>query len=298
MDFGFGRSIKAVVVQLFFALFYLCAVLMPKNSFAEQFMTITGKVSEAASKAGIKGVQVALMSRMRGKVTDATTDVRGNFILKNVREGNYDLLVTSDEDQFVMSSTDVIPIAVKAGKNVEGVAIKLQSGGAIKGRVITDKGVPIPQVTIMASGGSHASTDKTGHFLLKGVIPGDVQISIIPAAVGVKTISVVSKKNRVVDIGNVVLSVGSETVLRGTVTDTSGKLVEGAIIVVHKNRIKGGYTLSGKNGAFIIGGLSAGKYDLSVTALGYTPLNLKDIDAPAKGFKMVLSPSQGAKPKK
>ena len=212
--------------------------------------------------------------------------------LRSIPRGMYDIWAISD-DPYVVTSNSTIPVTVPDGKNVVGVAVKMQRGGAIKGRAMTSTGHPIPNVSVVSST-SNATTDINGNFFLKGIPSGAAEIALLPTAIGGKNISTTSKTGQVTELGNIVFAVGSESSMQGSVTDTAGKPIPGAILVAYRNGPSSGYTVSSDKGAFILTGLDAGSYTLYVIAHGFKQLKLSDIKVPSSSLKVILTPEDVA----
>lgn len=273
-----------------FVLFYFLFV-APLTVQAELYMSVSGKVIAADNAAPLSGIRVLLMSPEKGKINEVKSNSQGTFVLRDVPKGQYDLLAIP-EDPFVVSSKQPVPVTVPDGKNVVGVAMKAQRGGAIRGKVVTSTGIVIPKATVLGNSGISTTTDDYGNFLLKGVTPGTVTLAVTAPAIAAKAVSIVSEAGKITEAGNVVLPIGVESAIRGTVVDVAGNPVPGAIVAASTANATGGYTIASDTGAFFITGLgTATTYQLNVVAYGYEPVKLTDIPVPSSGVKVVLVPS-------
>lgn len=279
-----------IIPNIFLALLVMvCLVFIsPLNAQAELFMNISGSVIESAAGVGLQNVKVVLMSKTNGKVAEATSDTTGKFIFQNIKQGVYDLLTSSD-DTFLINSKSTVPVTVPNGKNVVGVNVKMQRGSAIKGRAITSTGIPVKQAKI-TGGGAFTSVDMDGNFVLKGISPGATQIGIFPTAIGSKLLSASVEVGKITDLGNIVFAVGTATAIQGTVVDSHGTVVKGAVLIAYNNT-SAGYAFSSNDGSFFITGLDVGQYSLVAVAYGYVKSILTNINVPAAGVNVVLTPS-------
>ena len=257
---------------------------------AELYMKIYGKVIDKESGLGLSSTKVVLLAQRHGKVAEATTNSKGDFILKKVKQGSYSLIAESD-NQFIINTSTPIPVFVPKGKNVVGALVKLEHGGAIKGRVITSTGVAVPKANILANGIS-ATTDEKGNFHLKGIPAGELLVGVFASGVGIKAVPAVIEKNKTYALGDINLNIGVGTSIQGTVVDQSGLPVPGAILVAYNDRYSAGYTLNSDDGTFVLTGLEPSSHELVVVAYGYEQIKLKNIGIPSSNIKVVMSPSQ------
>lgn len=167
-------------------LFFIAVVFFTGNAYAELYMGISGKVVEEGSNIPLANVQLVLMSQQKGKMVEAKSDTQGNFALKWIPQGPYDIIAIP-QDYYTMPLKKPLPVTVPLGKNVVGVTVKLQRGGVVKGKVLTSTGVPVPQATILGSSGMSVSTKDDGTFMIKGVAPGAMTLAVMAPAIGVKT---------------------------------------------------------------------------------------------------------------
>src|SRR6185369_12141931 len=147
---------------------------------ADLFMSVSGKVVAADNGAPLSGVTLRLLSPEKGKIAEAKSNAQGVFIIRDVRKGDYSIWAVTD-DPFVVSSTTTVPMTVPDGKNVVGIGIKLQRGGAIKGKVVTSNGKIVANANILGNG-LPAATDAAGNFLMKGVAPGLIDLAVVASS--------------------------------------------------------------------------------------------------------------------
>ncbi len=98
--------------------------------------TITGKIVDSVSATGIDYATVSLfLNNSKKPVTGTTTDVKGNFTLTDVAEGNYHIVIESIGYQpFTLSNISII-------KNAPGLALKsvmlIKNQAMMQGVVVT-----------------------------------------------------------------------------------------------------------------------------------------------------------------
>lgn len=281
---------KNSFMKFFLSICFLL-IIFPGQSEATLYMGISGKVFDAETNTGVGRVKVALMSIFDGKkVSEALSTSDGTFVLQDVPSGMYNIWTVPNDNYFIPSEK-AIPVTVPRGKNVVGVSVPVHKGGAIKGRIVTDKGVPVPEVNVMSSTGSSDFTDSNGNFTIKGVKTGTAKIAVVPAAMGIKSFSITCEKDKTTDAGAIVLTLGSESKIQGSIVDTAGKPVQGAVLLATSPDTHGGYTMSAESGAFIFLGLAGKKYKLSVIAYGYEPVNIPDVAVPSDKLKITMLPA-------
>ena len=163
---------KAIFQSLLLALCFI-SLNVPRFAYAELLTSVSGKVIAADDGAGVSAVRVLLMSPQKGKITEAKSISGGFFVLRDVPKGQYDLLAIAD-DPYLVSLKTPVTVNVLEGKNLVGVVLKVERGGAIKGRLVTGNGQEVPHANIVASNSSSAKTDSNGYFFLKGIPAGTI----------------------------------------------------------------------------------------------------------------------------
>jgi hypothetical protein len=123
-------------------------------------------------------------------------------------------------------------------------------------------------------------------------LSGAVTLAVTAPAIAAKAVTANCEAEKISDVGNVVLTVGIESAIRGSVVDTAGNPVPRAIVAASSANATGGYTIASEAGSFFLTGLAAAnKYQLTVVAFGYEPLKIPDISVPSADVKVVLTPS-------
>jgi 5-hydroxyisourate hydrolase-like protein (transthyretin family) len=161
--------------------------------------TITGRVSSAATNAGLNGVSVQLHDALGNFVAIASTTTSGTYTLRNLAPGTYFLTTATTfptngytnqlyKDATCSSSVcEVIfgtPVSVAGGTTVAGIDFALVAPGAISGRV-TDAttGAPLSSVFVDANHeggliGRSAFTDADGRFTLTTLPVGAYSVGV------------------------------------------------------------------------------------------------------------------------
>jgi protocatechuate 3,4-dioxygenase beta subunit len=182
--------------------------------------SLRGTVTDTHGKP-IGGVIIMNQGRRSSDVRKATTDDQGQFLLDNVYEG-------SIGHEIVVKATGFAPQQLKfkpGSKEQPGeIAIKLEVGHRIRGRVVDDAGKPIVGANVYYSEGNHGfnnigdstTTDAGGKFEFDS-LPSDAPFSI--GAAGYSEIE--STKLPLDGTDEVVVKLPQEGMIRGKVIDAA-----------------------------------------------------------------------------
>jgi carboxypeptidase family protein len=160
---------------------------------------ISGRVTADDSKTPIAGARVVLFPQRPqiGAFTrpgETITDQDGRFGFEGIAAGSYNLDV---QKTGYVTFPDTLgrphTIQVEAGQNVAEVAVQLQRGAIIAGRVLDAAGQPLADVGVMAlrrtTMGSQerylprsgpGQTNDIGEFRVAGLAPGDYIVAATP----------------------------------------------------------------------------------------------------------------------
>ncbi|MCL4479366.1 MAG: carboxypeptidase regulatory-like domain-containing protein [Deltaproteobacteria bacterium] len=233
--------------------------------------TITGKVVDALTNQSLNGVSVILVSNPS---ISATTDSSGNFSLANVPQG-------SQQVSFLLagyaSSTVTANVSGGSVVNLGNIGLSvIQTTGIIKGTVTeASSGQPLGGVAITVTGAYNRSiaTGVDGSFIFTNVTLGSVTITASKAGY-----YPVSGTGTVVAGGilffNPQLSTQPPTATTGSIT---GKVLDAST----SQPITGAtISISGRpsattdaQGVFLVQGITAGTYQVSIFSSGYTSQN-------------------------
>lgn len=165
----------------------------------EATCAITGRVT--IDSQGAAGIAVALLQATSGEpspppMARTTTDKEGAFKMANLPAGRYYLVPLApayfapSEDRMIASGK---PVTLMNGESLEGIELKLISGGVITGRVTTAGGAPVigwevytratdsralQQFPVTGAGGSRFKTDDRGVYRIYGLPAGRYIVSV------------------------------------------------------------------------------------------------------------------------
>lgn len=138
---------------------------------------VYGVVMSSSTNRPVNGATVRLLDMLlpegeaNAKASAGTTDYSGQFRVASVPPGTYKALV-SHPSYLGLKVEDVI---VTRRKQTGMGQLHLEAGGAVRGTVTDDEGIPLPNMQISVSGlapGKATSTDQAGNFMLQGVQSG------------------------------------------------------------------------------------------------------------------------------
>jgi protocatechuate 3,4-dioxygenase beta subunit len=247
---------------------------------------VEGRVTDRSTQQPITDFAVALPPSTGRVPYGATPDARpihsddGRYSIDNV---------SPKTTRIVVRAAGYLPgsrgdLAIEDGKTVTGVDIQLDRGATVSGRVVSS-GAPLAGVAVQVMGsngpadGAAASTDADGHFTLDSVTEGDrtIQFQKMGFVTLRKSLTVTAGKESQLDVD---LDHGRE--VHGRVVDRSGRGV--ALVYVSMNNA-GSQTsrisaMTDGDGAFLIQGLSDGRYEMSARRDGFVSASLSDVAVP------------------
>jgi hypothetical protein len=114
---------------------------------------VSGMVQQEVTEQGLRKVVVTLIGQDPDKKQDYTTstDTLGQFRIEGVAAGEYEVTITRLGFVRVNSRTEKNRITVTAGQDISGLVYKMQSAGAISGKITEVDGDPLPGVTVWAT---------------------------------------------------------------------------------------------------------------------------------------------------
>ena len=226
---------------------------------------IHGRLRYAETGAPVKTASV----RLRGVYpttagAHANVDANGNYLLKNIPPGTYNLYLDEGPDGWTTVSKE--RIQVDEGQTVSNVDLTLVRGGFITARVTdgdTDEPIANSYVSFEPSGalGHGGRTDETGIYRFYAA-PGTVRVSS-SAPPGYLDIGNIRRQVEVVEAETVAVdfqfSKGIDLIVR--VLMATGEPVSGARIsdISDKREWDKEYGKSGENGEFAVRGLRSGQ---------------------------------------
>ena len=231
---------------------------------------IEGQLSYAGTGAPVESATIALLRISPLTVgvgpEQASVDENGNYFLKNIAPGMYNLYLNEGPEGWTAASNEFIKIV--EGQTVSNLDLTLVRGGYITGRV-TDQDTKEPianhHISFHDSArpefghiGNGTRTDETGAYHFRAA-PGRVLVSTF-APQGYQDIGQVTRYVNVVEAETVTFdfqfSKGTE--LTGRVLTEAGEPVAGARVTDGRELLKV-YGTSDEQGAFTVRGLRIGK---------------------------------------
>lgn len=172
--------------------------LRPGESPPKGTAVLRGRVTSAVTGGPLRRAQVRAMSMEARGGGVTSTDAEGNFEIKELPAGRYNITATKGgfvTGQFGQrrAGDPGTPIELVDGQTADKVNFTLSRGGVISGRILDDGGDPVSGTQVSAMrfqfmagtrrlvpGGGEGSTDRTddqGGFRLFGLPPGDYFVS-------------------------------------------------------------------------------------------------------------------------
>lgn len=285
----------------------------------EQELAIEGTVT-LANGTPVEGAQLN-SARDNGERGDtgpgsqgwAMTGAGGKFRVAGLAPGSYRITVSPDWQGDVNIRTKRSdPIAAGA----TGVKIVVETGGVIRGVVLDPRRVPLAGVTVFANPdkredgakptegvtGRNARTRDDGTFSLSGLGDANYTVSVATGRDGnTMTFKAWTKPGVAPGTGNLEIVLEEGLTISGTVMDADGKPVANVTISCNplvrdrENRQPNRNTTTDSAGAFSVGGLSPGDFQLSLanwTGSGQQGLVLENADkiaAGSQGIRLVAT---------
>ena len=229
----------------------------------------------AATQAGTSGPVVY------GGAGGAISGKTGAYLVRGLSAGSYDVQFSPcgrgtygsrfyHHKPTVQSAT---PVTVTAGSTTSGISEVLAPGGSISGRVTSSAGTPVAgacveAVDAAANSFGYRLTDRTGRYSIPGLSTGSYQVSFYPCRS--QTLASFTRPAPVqVTAAQAVTGINGKLGIAGSISGTvrgtaAATPQENACVIAVPVDPNGsyGYSLSGKGGAYQIGGLEAGQYQV------------------------------------
>jgi hypothetical protein len=195
---------------------------------------VSGRVYDEDSNAGLAGVGVIASGTIfRVNDKDVVTDVSGNYSIRGLHEGDYSI---------TYANVDGYPAPIDTGNERFRVATSLDEpqtknfalskGLMLSGTVVDDSGIPLENEFVSGSTADNVSdvneTDEAGRFVLTGFRPEDV----VHLTVQGKYLVDKPDPTRLgkTSISNLVLKIGTNARVAGTVKDDYDKPLRGYLV--------------------------------------------------------------------
>jgi hypothetical protein len=237
--------------------------------------TIRGTVHNQATNQPVAGARVVitLNDPVAGPIAvdSDVTATDGSFSVTDVPAGIYSVRVITDTSisltqSVTIATTDPVPLV-----------FNLVAGSALQGTVRDSAtGLPLGTASLHMfrntdpQGGGTTVTDADGQYQLTGLAAGSYRLLVqAPGSASVLLTNVLVGPTTT--LLNVSL-IAATTSLNGTATGVAGPLSDATVVVRDAQGVVWGTTPTASDGTFMVSGLPAGSYELSVGALGYLPV--------------------------
>jgi hypothetical protein len=243
--------------------------------------SVSGTVSSAKGPIGGATVTATSGTTSVTTVTATTKKKVGQFLLASLPTPTTLTLQVSAPGY----ASQTLTVTLAAAQQVTGIAVTLLPGvGSISGTVATPSGTPAGGVTVTVSNGSLSlttatlSTGKTGSYELSGLpVPGTYTVTFSRPDLASQTQAVSLGTAGSANAHGVDASMVAQTAtVTGTVSNQSGTGVGGVAIAL----VSGSQTYqttsatAPKAGAYEIGGVAPGTYNLTFTRQGGVPTSV------------------------
>jgi protocatechuate 3,4-dioxygenase beta subunit len=240
--------------------------------------TLSGTVKDDDGRPVRGAVVRAQGDRQSSTSPSARTDARGAFVLAGIPPGEYVVVAREGGRAPGVGSVVVEP------RSEAAVELVVSDGGYATGRIVDPEGRPLAGkvraevldgegLPSFASDLMSAEARADGTFALGPLPIGTLGLAVsAPGRTPVRVEASVPARGRTADLGDVVLETG--LVIRGRATDREGVGLPGVAVRALRRVARlwsQGEAESGGNGEFTVGGLDAGRYEVTASAPGYAP---------------------------
>ncbi len=220
------------------------------------------------------------MSRPGGR---ATTAEDGRFVIEEAAPGELELHVQAEGYR----NAKLGSLVIEPERDLEGVRVEMEPGATVAGRVTDALGRPVEDAMVMVSEagsffsfGSMSTTDGEGRYRLTGVPPGRQSVTARHDDYQTTT------RELEVELGDNQLDLLFEggATISGRVVSDSGEPVVGAAVELVSHSVTGWDrqgSLSDTSGAYSIGGVPAGIFNLQAHKEGFATATVEGLEVGA-----------------
>lgn len=232
--------------------------------------SITGTVTEEGTSLPLEGISIRVYDSRDLTVTTTLTDANGQYEIPSLPPDSYTLLFSSSA-----FAARTLGANVRPGENTVVQVQLVRLTGSLEGRVRTTGGPPIAgaNVSVIDNGTVVARdiTDAQGEFMMSGLFPKSYTVNAAAAGYATRTLGVFIRplETSVLDF----ILEATTGIIRGTVTDSAGAPLAGAVIGLSSNLLGISMlrerTVTDSRGTFFLPDIAPGDYVLSVTLQGF-----------------------------
>ena len=241
----------------------------PNVNFALAFGgKISGTVSAAAGGGPIEGAEVFAYEPNGGFGFTVTAE-DGKYVIEDLPEGTYDVLVTASGYGGEVQAG----VVVSVGETTSDVDFALADGGTISGTVTESDGTPTEGVTVFATepnaGFGFTTTTSDGTYSIGDLASGVYDVRTLASGFGTSI-----QDNVVVTAGQVTSGVDFVLLpggsISGIITQDDGVTpIGGAEVSAIGPSDISGFATSATDGTYVIEDLAQGVYEVHVSAVGF-----------------------------
>jgi hypothetical protein len=249
---------------------------------------IAGKVSDSSNSNGIANLFVsAIPSSGTGTYFgSAQTDANGNYeITTDLGTGSYNVSVSYPTGYV---GKTIGPISATAGTKTTGADLSLDRSGIVSGYITTPLGVPIANVTVLASSlggtgiyfGSNTTDNAGAYRIASGLGTANYTVSVYSglsfnATSNPVTVTAGSETPNI-DLELTVTPPAASGTITGKVIDTNSNPIKNAHVQANGiNTFSFGETDTDANGNYVISsGLATDNYTVTASASGFIDQNV------------------------
>ncbi|MGM7702002.1 carboxypeptidase regulatory-like domain-containing protein [Pseudalkalibacillus sp. Hm43] len=229
--------------------------------------TVQGKVTNSDGDP-IVGALVEVLNLAGTVISRTITNATGDYLLNELAPGDYKLRVSKD-----LFITEILGFTLSAGET-EVLNVTLRPNPGTLSGTVTDGNTttPIPNTTVQVINARGVTiettlTDINGDFSVNKLAPGIYTVTFIAEGYGSKSVAA-----KILPGLTTTLNVDLEKLvgaISGSVSDTAGNPVSGAVMEVFFNNILVASTTSDNNGTYIFNNLIPGAYTVSASKEGF-----------------------------
>ncbi|HIJ66522.1 MAG TPA: sigma-70 family RNA polymerase sigma factor, partial [Candidatus Hydrogenedentes bacterium] len=251
---------------------------------APALYSISGRAVEKATDRPVARLPLRL-EKGGETVAEASTNLRGAFRFTDLADGQYALRAISDDPAIMRNyylPKEQQTLSVRfSGRDVQGVLIEFERASFISGKVLDERGRPVPDVLLElvhqrmdtqrhTPAQPQVRSDANGNFVFPGVLPGFRYViswqarGYVPGSLG--SLGMVPGA----PLENVIVQLvkGNGATLSGWVRNRDGQTVQGALVkalyTVNNELTSQAFCIAGSDGAFSFANLPPGSVDLSL----------------------------------